>query len=384
MPTAQGSSRRSPSNRRKEDPDGGATVTTGVRAAAAAIATEDLPPARALQRILRLLVDEGPAARASAWVPAGAGAVCAGSIGDGDDEGAATRMLREGGQVPIAVDGFIGILLARGGETVGTLVAAADVGQEEVCRRVLGDVADSVTTVLERERVPAAQHEPGLAAANERLLVRLGFDLHDGPLQQVYVLAQDVRLLRDQLVALLEGEHRDPVVGRFADLESQLAELHQDLRDLAHSLEPRALLQQPLPDAVERELTALHRRTGIATSIELDGSFDALSASQRIALLRVLQEALSNIRQHSGAGRVAVRLSDAAGGVGMEIEDDGHGFDPAAVVPDEEGQSGIGLVGMRERLRLLGGSLEIESAAGGPTTLTATLPRWVPVASAGG
>jgi two-component system, NarL family, sensor kinase len=67
----------------------------------------------------------------------------------------------------------------------------------------------------------------------------------------------------------------------------------------------------------------------------------------------------------------------------MEIEDDGHGFDPAAVVPDEEGQSGIGLVGMRERLRLLGGSLEIESAAGGPTTLTATLPRWVPVASAG-
>ena len=106
----------------------------------------------------------------------------------------------------------------------------------------------------------------------------------------------------------------EAVVGRFADLESQLAELHQDLRDLAHSLEPRSLLQQPLPDAVERELAALSRRTGISTSVELEGSFDALTASQRIALLRVLQEALSNIRYHSGSREVAVLLREGLQG----------------------------------------------------------------------
>ena len=223
----------------------------------------------------------------------------------------------------------------------------------------------------------------GLAAANERLLVRLGFDLHDGPLQQVYVLAQDVRLLREQMLMLVGSAHRKPIVGRFADLESQLAELHQDLRDLAHSLEPRSLLQQPLPDAVGRELGALNRRTDISTSIAIDGSFDTLSASQRIALLRVLQEALSNIRQHSGCREVAVTLChDNADGVCMEIRDDGHGFNPASVVPDEDGRSGIGLAGMRERLRLLGGRLEVESAPGGPTIVTATLPRWLPLAAA--
>jgi signal transduction histidine kinase len=223
--------------------------------------------------------------------------------------------------------------------------------------------------------------EAGLAAANERLLVRLGFDLHDGPLQQVYALAQDVHLLREQLVDLVASEHRETVVGRFADLESQLAELHQDLRDLAHSLEPRSLLQQPLPDAVERELAALSRRTGISTSVVLEGSFDALTASQRIALLRVLQEALSNIRHHSGSREVAVLLREEAfKGVCMEIRDDGHGFDPDAVVPAEDGESGIGLVGMRERLRLLGGRLEIESAPGGPTTVRAMLPHWLPLA----
>ena len=209
------------------------------------------------------------------------------------------------------------------------------------------------------------------------MLVRLGYDLHDGPLQQVYVLAQDVRLLRDQMVTLVGSEHREPVVGRFADLESQLAELHQDLRDLAHSLEPRSLLHEPLPDAVGQELAALSRRTGIATSIVVEGAFDTLSASQRIALLRVLQEALSNVKQHSGSRTVSVRLcEDPVEGVRMEVEDDGHGFEPDTFVPAEDGESGIGLAGMRERLRLLDGQLEIDSRRGGPTIVRARLPRW--------
>lgn len=180
------------------------------------------------------------------------------------------------------------------------------------------------------------------------------------------------------MLMLVGRDHREPVTGRFADLESQLAELHQDLRDLAHSLEPRSLLQQPLPDGVRRELGALSRRTGIATSIELEGSFDALTSSQRIALLRVLQEALSNVRQHSSGRAVAVTLREDEGGVCMEIRDDGRGFDPTSVAPAEDGQSGIGLAGMRERLGLLGGTLEIESAPGGPTVVRANLPRWQP------
>ena len=71
------------------------------------------------------------------------------------------------------------------------------------------------------------QRESRLAAANERLLVRLGFDLHDGPVQQVYVLAQDVRVLRDHVAAALGPEHRQRVLASFADLEAQLAELQQ-------------------------------------------------------------------------------------------------------------------------------------------------------------
>jgi signal transduction histidine kinase len=330
-----------------------------------------------VEGVLSLLVRAAPATSASAWVRAGAGPACVGAVGTGGDEALALKLLEEmGAALPIQLGAQLGIRLVRDGRTVGALLLSPESGQEEACLQALRDVAPAAAAVL--ERALAGQREPGLAAANERLLVRLGFDLHDGPLQQVYALAQDVRLLREQVLVLVGSELHGPVVGRFADLESQLAELHQDLRDLAHSLEPRSLLQQPLPEAVGRELTALNRRTGISTSIDFDGSFNALSASQRIALLRVLQEALSNIRQHSGSREVAVSLRDDDAGVCMEIRDDGHGFDPESVVPREDGESGIGLVGMRERLRLLGGRLEIESRPGGPTVIRATLERWLP------
>lgn len=353
---------------------------TDARAGAEANATHDIPPRDGLQGVLALLVRAVPVASASAWVPAGAGASCIGSVGNGGGETLALQLLRETGDaLPRRAGSNLGTRLVRGGTTVGALVLSAERGQEELGLQVLRDLVRAFT-VLDGERAAAEQQQPGLAAASERLLVRLGFDLHDGPLQQVYALAQDVRLLREQVVVLVGSELRETLVGRFADLESQLAELHQDLRDLAHSLEPRSLLQQPLPEAVGRELAALNRRTGISTSIVLEGSFDALSASQRIALLRVLQEALSNIRHHSGSREVAVTLrEEPVKGICMEIRDDGHGFDPASVVPAEDGQSGIGLVGMRARLRLLGGRLEIESAPGGPTIVKATLPRWLPL-----
>jgi signal transduction histidine kinase len=339
-----------------------------------------------LAGVLSLLVRAVPASSASAWVPDGAGTACVGAVGDAGDELLALELLRQEGEaLPLQRGSQRGLRLVRDNLTVGALVVSPEPGPEDVCLQALSDAAAPVAALLAAERTLERQSEPALAAANERLLVRLGFDLHDGPLQQVYALAQDVRLLREQVLVLLGSELREQIVGRFADLESQLAELHTDLRDLAYSLEPRSLLKAPLPDAVGRELAALNRRTGIATSIAFEGSFDALSASQRIALLRVLQEALSNIRQHSGSGEVAVTLrDDGHEGVSMEIRDDGHGFEPAGVAPAANGESGIGLVGMRERLRLLGGRLEIDSRLGGPTVVTATLERWLPVAAAPG
>jgi two-component system NarL family sensor kinase len=212
--------------------------------------------------------------------------------------------------------------------------------------------------------------------AGARLLLRLGFDLHDGPLQQVYALVQDVRLLREQVDALLDGMHGRQMKGRFDDVEAQLAELHRDLRDLAESLEPTSLLQQPLVETVSRELGALERRSKVTTSLELHGALDHLTPSQTITLLRVLQESLSNIR-HSGARSVSVTLRGDADRIRLDVHDDGRGFE----LSYGDGGRGMGLVAMRERLRLVGGRLEIRSSGAG-TRVTAALPRWRPAPAA--
>jgi hypothetical protein len=176
-----------------------------------------------------------------------------------------------------------------------------------------------VATHVNGTMTGARDVEPGLAAANERLLVRLGYDLHDGPLQQVYALAQDVRLLRDQMCMLVGSEHHDrssavsPTSSRSSPSSTRTCETGALARAAVAASAAAARRSQA-------GAHGLGPRTEISTSIVVDGTFDTLSASQRIALLRVLQEALSNIKQHSGSRTVSVTLrEDAVEGVRMEV-----------------------------------------------------------------
>ena len=101
--------------------------------------------------------------------------------------------------------------------------------------------------------------------------------------------------------------------------------------------------------------------------------------SQRIALQRVLREALTNVQRHAEATSVRVELFDVEGGFCLRVRDDGKGCDPAY----DDGRVRHGLSGMRERLELLGGSLDFDSRPGGPTVVTAVLRRWHPTARNG-
>jgi signal transduction histidine kinase len=89
-----------------------------------------------------------------------------------------------------------------------------------------------------------------------------------------------------------------------------------------------------------------------------------------------VREALANVRRHSDAERVQIALDAGREVIAIEIRDDGAGFDPALAAPRAARDGRVGLVGMRERMRLLGGRTEIRSAPGGPTVVTAELPRW--------
>jgi signal transduction histidine kinase len=120
-------------------------------------------------------------------------------------------------------------------------------------------------------------------------------------------------------------------------------------------------------------ISAFAERTGIEPETRLDGDFTGLSDSQHITLLGVIRESLSNIREHSHAKRVSIVVSAGREGVTATVTDDGRGFEPETTLVQAARQGHLGLVGMHERVRLLGGNTEIDSRPGGPTVISVRL-----------
>ena len=253
------------------------------------------------------------------------------------------------------------------------------------CRQralVFRDVAGALRApVLERNRLLErnAERERALVESGERRLLRLGFDLHDGPIQDLVALAADVRLAHTQVAEHVDGRGRKVVAGRLEDLTAQIVELDRTLRELAQSLEPASVLERPLADILQREVDSFQARTNARVTLELGGDLESMTASQRIALYRIVQESLTNVREHSGANEVQVRVDGGVRGTVAQIEDDGRGFDVASTLIGAAKRGRMGLVGMGERVRLLGGSFDVQSRPGGPTTVSLLLPHWQPV-----
>lgn len=229
-----------------------------------------------------------------------------------------------------------------------------------------------------------------LVEGSDRRLTRLGFDLHDGPLQELLLLGEDLRMFRGQLGSVL-GEDREAWLlrGRLDDLDARLVALESGLRGISTAVHASFLIERPFADAVHELTEAFAARTGIAPVLGLHGEPASMSPSQRIALLSVVGEALSNIREHGrGASEVEVSIALGAAGVSARVRDDGCGFDVEAALLGAARRGRIGLAGIHERVRLLGGECVVESRPGGPTSVSLTLPRWEPlmgsIAAAGG
>lgn len=243
---------------------------------------------------------------------------------------------------------------------------------------LLAAAAPGVADLLERETLRDREHLHELVAgAVERRLARVRFDLHDGPQQEVILLAQDIRIFRDQLGRLLDG-HPDQgrALGRLDDLEAQLLALDGDLRRLSTSVQSPFLSPGSLLESLQRVADAFAKRTGILPETEFSADLTGLSESQEITLLALVQEALSNVRKHSEASAVRISIVPDPEGIRAQVTDDGRGFDPATTVARAADAGRLGLVGMRERARMLGGRAQIDSQPGGPTVVSAVLPRW--------
>ncbi len=218
---------------------------------------------------------------------------------------------------------------------------------------------------LERERNELLRQ---LASAEEAERTRLSRELHDQMGQLVTAL-----LLR--LQDLRRGDGSGERALQIEELEKLADRIARELQQLALDLRPPTLDGLGLQPALESLLHEWSQRHGIEADMESIG-FDGerLPTDIETALYRVVQEGLTNVLKHAGATRVTLLLEQSRGLLRLILEDDGTGFDVDDVRASPEKANRLGLRGMRERVALLGGTLEIESSPGSGTSLFVRLP----------
>jgi signal transduction histidine kinase len=360
-------------------PADAARIGVYVRALGSAEAAA-LPPQATITLFLELLVELGPAEAVSLWSAnqAGRGQRCLAGAGDAPT----TRRLRVAARSALTT-GIVttaqvrAVVVERWDHPFAALAARSRPDESNALAVCLSELAAALSPILEREMLfdQSEARERALVAGVERRLLRLSLDVHDGPLQDIVLLAEDIRFARDQVASLIDDEMRPLVRGRFDDLDSRLAALDAGLRAIVRSARSTSVLEQPLESVLRNEVDALTRACAIETEFSVDGDVSDLTASQKIALFRVVQESLSNVRKHSGATKADVRLRSAARHVTLVITDNGNGFEGGTMRTDR-----LGLIGVAERVRLLGGDVEIDGRPGAGARVRATLPRWLPAA----
>ncbi len=228
-------------------------------------------------------------------------------------------------------------------------------------------------TEWKRTEVSRAELRQLLSTAQEHERRRVARDLHDTVGQMLTALALGVRAVRDAAplpeVALARLEH----VQRLAD------ELARQVHELATRLRPTALDDLGLEAAARQLASDWSLRAGVTIDFQAV-SFEnqRLPPEVETTLYRVVQEALTNVAKHAKARRVAVVIGQSDGCAMAVVEDDGVGFDTESIshnaAPARGENRRLGLLGMRERVTLVGGTLEIESTPGQGTTVIARIP----------
>lgn len=210
---------------------------------------------------------------------------------------------------------------------------------------------------------------------NEKMLRRIGHDLHDGP-------AQDLALALLRIDALRDASGNPDSADDFAIVKSALESSLREIRAISAGLRLPELQPLTLVEVATKAVRDHERKTGSDVTLEADASLlesgpvhRAASLPVKITLYRVIQEALNNSYRHAPGAARRVRLWPEGDFITLEISDDGPGFDLAKLDGDAQLPSGhLGMAGMRERVKVLGGSFQVTSSAQSGTQVRARIP----------
>ncbi|MBI4463538.1 MAG: PAS domain S-box protein [Acidobacteria bacterium] len=227
------------------------------------------------------------------------------------------------------------------------LSAIRDITARKEIEQTLHDLAGRIINMQEEER----RH--------------IGREIHDHLGQRLILLG--LRLNELRAIPSIEPPNRDK---RLEELSQLFDEINEDVRLLSHSLHPSVLDHLGLLPAVESLVAEFSTLRDIRAEFVADLIPARLPSEVALCLYRIIEEGLSNVVKHSGARSARVKLSASAEAIHLTIEDDGTGFDPNAV----EQKAGLGMISMRERLRLVQGRFHIHSSPSQGTRIEAWIP----------
>jgi signal transduction histidine kinase len=258
------------------------------------------------------------------------------------------------------------------------LASSVVVATGEVCRRYnqrLRDAQSELEVKVQERTVELATANKSLRDFSARLLQlqdderrRIARELHDSVGQLLAALTMNLSGVRADIDRLRK------TATALADSEALVQEMSQEVRTISHLLHPPLLDEAGLASAVRWYADGFAQRSKIQVDLDLPADFRRFAPELETAIFRVVQECLTNIHRHSGSAIARIRLLHLDGDIHLEVADEGKGIPPEmreAMV--SAGVPGVGIRGMRERIRQLGGFLEITSNGTG-TLVVARLP----------
>ena len=207
-----------------------------------------------------------------------------------------------------------------------------------------------------------------LLSVQEEERKRISRELHDVVAQALSGINVRLAMLKTQTTANAAGLHK-----KIATTQRLVQKSVEIVHRFARDLRPTVLDDLGLIPALQSYLKVVREETGIGIKLTTFASIEKLGIGEKTVLYRIVQESISNVAQHAGASLVTIRLEDHKSKVRMEVHDNGRGFQMDKVAAEETGKH-LGLLGMRERMEMVGGTFGVESAPGKQTTVRVEIP----------
>ncbi len=209
----------------------------------------------------------------------------------------------------------------------------------------------------------------GIIRAQEEERKRVAREIHDGPAQSMANI-----VMRAEFCLKLLDLHPEQVRDELIALQLLVRASLTDVRKIIFDLRPMVLDDLGLEPAIKRYLSNYNEQYGLQIKHLFFGQQRRLNSAVEVALFRIIQEMVTNIRKHARAKNAVVKIELLRKKINIYVKDDGVGFDPDTVMAGRDGEGGYGLIGMRERIQLLKGEMNITSAPGEGTAISISVP----------